>query len=69
MLADAAQRYGMIVRDKAGVVAFYGEDPGRAADDPWRDALEGRPAAELLRPFPWDRLQLLRMELDTWGPP
>ncbi len=27
MMAEAAQRYGIVIRDRSGVVAFYGQDP------------------------------------------
>ena len=30
-MAEAAQRYGIVIRDRAGVVAFYGEDPSPLA--------------------------------------
>ena len=35
MLAAAAQRYGIIVRDKAGSVALYGQDPKSLPRNPW----------------------------------
>jgi hypothetical protein len=61
MMAEAVQRYGMILRDQAGVVAFYGEDPASAGSDPYPQLLGGQTAAEALRSFPWDRLQVVRM--------
>jgi hypothetical protein len=66
MLAKAVQRYGMFVRDTSPVVTFYGEDPTPAGDDPWPAALQpsGR---EILRSFPWDRLQVTRMALRTYS--
>jgi len=63
MLAEAAQRYGMIIRDQAGVVAFFGEDPAAARADPYRELFGGTSAAEALRAFPWNRLQLVKMQL------
>jgi hypothetical protein len=67
MLADAAQRYGMIVRDRTShAVGFYAEDPTPTGTDPYSgpDGLYGglRPW-KFLPQFPWDRLQLLKMRL------
>jgi hypothetical protein len=67
MLAQAAQRYGMVVRDRGGAVAFYGEDPTPTGQDPyagpdgyfgagWLDQL-------LRQQFPWNRLLALRTQL------
>jgi hypothetical protein len=62
MVAEAAQRYGLIVRDRAGGVVLYSEDPAPLGADPYPALLGGSPS-DVLRPFPWDRLQLLRMDL------
>ena len=56
-MAIAAQKYGIIVRDKADAVAFYAEDTGplgRLAD--WGGLTPG----ELLARFPWSHLQVLQ---------
>jgi hypothetical protein len=67
MMAVAAQRYGIIVRDQtAHAVAFFGEDPTPSGTNPYAGAkgyFEGKPPNELLRDFPWEHLQLLRMDL------
>lgn len=55
MIARAAQRYGVLVRDRAGAVVFYGEDPTPSGHDPYA-ALSGESA---LAGFPWRRLQVL----------
>lgn len=64
ILAEAAQRHGIIVRDKAGVVAMYGEDPGPSGSKRVYDTFYGglTPQA-VLEAFPWDELQLLKMDL------
>jgi hypothetical protein len=62
VLAEAAQRYGLVVRDRAGVVTLYAQQPTPPAADPY-PRLFGASPAEVLRSFPWDHLQLLRMEL------
>jgi hypothetical protein len=60
-MARAVQRYGMVVRDRAGSVVFYAEDAtpsgawpyGSIFGTPW---LDGRNA---LRGFPWARLEVV----------
>lgn len=66
MLAKAAQRYGIIVRDTAGAVVFFGQDPGPTGTEPYTGAhgyFEGKLPRELLESFPWSHLQLLKMHL------
>jgi hypothetical protein len=57
MLAEAAQSHGMIVRDRAGNVAFYAEDPTPTGDTTLAKLLGGKSPAEGLGGFPWDRLE------------
>ena len=58
MLARAAQRYGIIVRDKSGSVTFYGEDPTPTGTNPWPAVWEGGWPNHILRgQFPWNKLQ------------
>jgi len=66
MLAEAAQKYGIFVRDTAGNVAFYGQDPTPTGTNPYTGPggyFEGKCPAQLLAAFPWSELQLLKMEL------
>jgi hypothetical protein len=58
-MARAAQRYGMIVRDTAGCVCFYGEDPVTTTGDPYGGIFGGQYPNQLLRGFPWGRLQVV----------
>lgn len=58
-MARAAQKYGMIVRDTGGCVAFYGEDPVVTPGDPYGQIFGGGYPNKLLRGFPWDRLQVI----------
>jgi hypothetical protein len=63
MIALAAQRYGIIVRDQSGAVAFYGEDPTPTGTNPYYGAhgfFGGSGPAQLLRTFPWRDLEVLR---------
>jgi hypothetical protein len=69
MMAVAAQRYGIIVRDKGGAVAFYGQDPSTTEVNPWGPALQGQYPSNLLRLFPWTDLQALQSTVSCcWGP-
>jgi hypothetical protein len=75
MMAEAAQRYGIIVRDRAGVITFAAEDPTPlATTNPYtNNALSGKPLpgglfdgrwpSQLLAQFPWEHLQVLKMQL------
>jgi hypothetical protein len=65
MIAQAAQRYGIIVRDQSPVMAFIQQDP---TGDPAFRALspkltDGLYASQLLASFPWSHLQVMRMNL------
>jgi hypothetical protein len=64
MLAQAAQRYGIVVRDRTNhETTFFAEDPtpsGTRLHGP--DGLYGGvPPWEFVPRFPWSRLQLLMM--------
>ncbi len=66
MMAEAAQRYGIVVRDTARDVTFYGQDPTPTGTEPYTGAhgyYEGKTPQQLLASFPWSHLQLLKMEL------
>ena len=65
-LAEAAQRYGIVVRDRAARVSFYAQDPTPTGTDPYSGAagyLEGQTPSQVLRSFPWRHLRLARMVL------
>jgi hypothetical protein len=66
MIAEAAQRYGIFLRSRAGHVVLYGQDPTPLGDDPYLGPggyFAGLSSEEILAPFPWDHLQLLKMSL------
>jgi hypothetical protein len=70
MIAEAAQRYGIFIRDRARVTHFFAQDPTPTGTNPYAGAggyFEGRSPAQLLAQFPWTHLQLLRMDLHRWG--
>jgi hypothetical protein len=64
MMAKAVQRYGLIVRDQtAHAIAFYAQDPGQGAANPYGSIFGSRYPIDLLANFPWTHLQLLKMRL------
>ena len=46
-------------------LCFWGEDPTRYGINYRTDLFEGMYPTQYLRSFPWDHLQLLKMELHT----
>lgn len=66
MIAEAAQRYGLFVRDYAPDVTFYAQDPIPTGTNPYAGPtgyFEGQSPRELLANFPWSHLQVLKMHL------
>jgi hypothetical protein len=66
MIAKAAQRYGIFVRDTAKDITFYGQDPEPKEYEPYRGKdgyYGGRTPIELLAEFPWHHLRVLKMSL------
>jgi hypothetical protein len=69
MIARAAQRYGLVVRDQTGHgISLFGENPSQFGGDPYRKYFRGRTPQQLLADFPWERLQVLEMYLCTAAP-
>ena len=68
MIAEAAQRYGLVVRGQDRAIALVGENPARVRENPYRKYFLGRTSQQLLANFPWDRLQVLQMHLCTAAP-
>jgi hypothetical protein len=62
MLAEAAQRYGIVVVDRSGTVSVAGEDP--SGPNPYWPSpsgfFGGKMPDQLLASFPWARLQVVR---------
>jgi hypothetical protein len=64
MIAEAAQRYGLIVRDGSHTTCFFAQDPTPTGTNPYAGPsgyLEG--GSQPLASFPWQHLQLLNMTL------
>lgn len=71
MIAQAAQRYGIFVRDGASIAHFFAQDPRTLRHNPYlgpNGLFEGKYPGELLASFPWRRLQLLQMDLHPYHP-
>jgi hypothetical protein len=69
MIALAAQRHGLIVRDQTGhALSLFLENPARYRRHPYRKWLKDQTPQELLEGFPWERLQVLQMHLCTEAP-
>ncbi len=66
LIAEAAQKYGIIVGETGPNVSFYGQDPTPTGKNPYRGPtgyFEGHQPNELLASFPWSHVQLLKMDL------
>ena len=63
MIAKAAQTYGFIVTDKAGVVGVTAEGGNgvqtMTGANPWDTLLAGTPSYAIMKNFPWSRMQVL----------
>jgi hypothetical protein len=68
MLAEAAQRYGIIVRDSSGTMQFFAEEPTIAGTNPYPQLLENKYPWQLLASFPWSSLEVLKQQIDTEPP-
>ena len=72
MMAEAAQRYGIVVRDRTKeAVTFFAEDLTASHGDPYRGPgglFGGASPRELMAAFPWKHLQLLKMSLCSRAP-
>ena len=60
MMVVAVRDYGMVLRDIAGSVAFFGEDPSvYGGGDPYSQYFGGQQIWEVMDKFPFDKLQAL----------
>jgi hypothetical protein len=68
IIAEAAQRYGIFIRDGAGNLQLFAQDPTSLATDPYTGPegyFEGKRPNQILASFPWDQLELLKMQLHS----
>lgn len=71
MLAEAAQRYGMIVQDGSQSTVIYAEDPSpgmREGQPDFYRASFGQNLSRPVRELPWQDLEVLQMHLCQRGP-
>jgi hypothetical protein len=69
MIAEAAQRYGLFVRDQSGAVAFYGEQVTQPGLNPYSaaDGIFGRLSPQrLTAAFPWSHLEVVSAPVHTY---
>jgi hypothetical protein len=59
MIAKAAQKYGILVRETSGAVSFYAQDPSNLPSDPWPGFLGGLSPKQALAGFPWASLRVV----------
>jgi hypothetical protein len=57
LMAIAAQRYGIVVRDVSGAISFYAQDPRSIGFNPYPALFGGKRPDQILRHFPWNRLE------------
>jgi hypothetical protein len=65
MLAQAAQTYGIVVRDQSGCVSLYAQDPTTTGSNPWTAPFDGWSEGTYLSWFPWSHLQAIKAQLST----
>jgi hypothetical protein len=66
VMAEAAQKHGIVVRDGSAAVVFFAEDPTPTGRNPYRGRrgfFQARYIDKLLKQFPWRHLQALRTSL------
>ena len=70
LIAQAAQTYGIVVRDKGGAVSLYAQDPKSIGTNPWPAVLDNWYPNTYLSWLPWDHLQALQTQISCcWSPP
>ncbi len=70
LIAEAAQRYGFVVRDRGRVVSFYAQDPVTLGANPYAGTagyFEGEYPNQLLASFPWSDLEVLALHIHRNG--
>lgn len=68
MIAQAAQRYGIYIKDGAHNITFDAQDPVSTGTEPYTGPsgyFEGTSPRELLAAFPWSHLEVIDMQLHS----
>jgi concanavalin A-like lectin/glucanase superfamily protein len=72
MMAKAAQRYGIVVRDQtAHAISFFAENPNQQPADPYVGTtgfFGGQYPNPVMKAFPWSSLRLLKTDLRPAAP-
>ncbi|HWE11722.1 MAG TPA: hypothetical protein VG325_20410 [Solirubrobacteraceae bacterium] len=63
LLAQAAQTYGIVLRDTSGAVTFYGQDPTPTGSNPWASPFDGWSEGTYLSWLPWSHMQALQTQM------
>ena len=63
MLAGAAQKFGIVVRDKTGSVVFYVQDPVTQSSTPCLAAFRDQSSNNAAGAVPWSHLQALQARM------
>jgi hypothetical protein len=69
MIAEAAQRYGLFVRDQSGAVAFYGEQVTQPGPNPYTGpggAFGSLGPAQITAAFPWKYLEVVNAPVHAY---
>ncbi len=62
MILTALRDYGMVIRDRAGAVTFFGEDPAQyGPGDPYAAYYGGLALWDVMRKIPWNQLQVVNL--------
>jgi hypothetical protein len=67
LLAQAAQTYGIVVRDQSGSVSLYGQDPTTFGSNPWSPLFASQGVGAYMAKFPWSHLQVIQPRSSSTG--
>jgi len=67
MLAQAAQTYGIVVRDGAGCVCLYAQDPTPTGTNPWVAPFGSWGRGTYLSWLPWSEMEALPAQISGSG--
>ena len=65
MLAQAAQTYGIVIRDQSGAVSLYAQDPTSTGSNPWSPLFGTQSVGTYMAKFPWSHLQAMQTQLTS----
>ncbi len=63
LLCQAAQTYGIVIRDTSGAVTFYAQDPTPTGSNPWAAPFDGWSEGTFLSWLPWSHLEALQTQM------